>query len=288
MTYELYLITNKVNGKRYVGQTQSNIGYLSRWREHINEAMYTKGHRGLLHNAIFKYGPESFDVKLLIHDVEEKDIDRLEVLWIKKFKTFYLADGSWGYNMTQGGQGIHGYIHTAATTAKMSIASTKYWERLRNNPELLKARNKKVSEGLKGIKRTSATRKKLSQIAKARFSTEPGTFTGKHHTEAAKRKVSIANTGRVRTDAVKRQMVIDRGRPVAMCDLITGVVIKEFQALSIARDYLIENGYTNSKYATDSIRVACNVPGKVMYGFQWKFISSVTTNPDECKDVGQR
>ena len=105
MTYELYLITNKVNGKRYVGQTQSNIGYLSRWRDHINEAMYTKGHRGLLHNAIVKYGPESFEVKLLIHGVEEKDIDRLEVLWIKKLKTFYLADGSWGYNMTQGGQG---------------------------------------------------------------------------------------------------------------------------------------------------------------------------------------
>lgn len=287
MTYELYLITNKNNGKRYVGQTQSNIGYLKRWRDHVNEAIRVEGHRGLLHNAIFKYGSDSFEIKRLLYNIEEKDIDRLEILWIKKFNTFYLAENAWGYNMTLGGQGIHGYVYSEDAKKKISTASTKIWEKLRSNPQLLSSRNSKISSSLSGIQRSSITKQKLSLIAKARFSTEKGTFKGKHHTDAAKRKISIANTGKLRTDDVRRQMVINRGRPVAMCDPVTGDTLREFQALSIARDYLIKNNYTTSEYATDSIRYACNIPGKVTYGFQWKFISSVTTNPDECKDVGQ-
>ena len=35
--YDVYLITNRINGKRYVGITCR--GYQARFQEHINEAM---------------------------------------------------------------------------------------------------------------------------------------------------------------------------------------------------------------------------------------------------------
>lgn len=40
-TYEVYLITNKINNKKYVGQTISSRGYLNRFDEHIQESIST-------------------------------------------------------------------------------------------------------------------------------------------------------------------------------------------------------------------------------------------------------
>ena len=58
---DIYLITNKVNNKQYVGKTQK--GYLNRFKEHINA--YSHGERQYLHCAMNKYGSENFKVELL-------------------------------------------------------------------------------------------------------------------------------------------------------------------------------------------------------------------------------
>ena len=40
MLYELYLITNLINNKKYVGQTNVEKGYKQRFKNHWSEALY--------------------------------------------------------------------------------------------------------------------------------------------------------------------------------------------------------------------------------------------------------
>ena len=88
----IYKITNKVNGKSYIGQTRYTVEF--RWRQHQH-----KKDNVYFHNAIHKYGAESFTVETL----EECDIEILnerEIYYIAKYNTFEN-----GYNLTIGGDG---------------------------------------------------------------------------------------------------------------------------------------------------------------------------------------
>jgi group I intron endonuclease len=59
----VYLITNKINGKQYVGQTlQEDIK--TRWKSHRSIKKRTVGR--ILYNAYKKYGFDNFDYKKLI------------------------------------------------------------------------------------------------------------------------------------------------------------------------------------------------------------------------------
>lgn len=281
MTYELYLVTNKVNGKRYVGQTQSNIGYESRWRDHWQEALRGEGHQCVFHSAIKGYGVDAFEVKRIIHNIPECDIDRLEVLWIDKLHTFYI-DGH-GYNMTRGGQGVHGFRHTEETKQKISNTlkcRPSYW-----TPELIEqVERKKRDSGYYEKRRQSQWRENISKGQKEYYKTHSGTFHGKTHTNETRKKISDCRVGQTASEQTKLNMVLQRGTPVAMLDTSTGEVLQIFGALSLAQKYLLSIGATTSRYATDTLRSACRI-GKVAYGYNWKFLTSVTTNPDECRGV---
>ena len=264
-TYELYLVTNNHNGKRYIGQTMSDIGYMNRWADHCAEAIRSKGHQCVFHSAIKGYGVDSFTVKRILKDISEKDIDRLESLWIQKLNTFY-ANGS-GYNMTLGGQGVHGYKHTEESRKRISESLKKvpcYW-----TLELIEATERKKREnGFYEKRRKSNWRKNLSEATRRRFEHQPGTFAGKKHTEEAKRKVALA-----------------RGAKIWMCDIDTGEELKLFLTGIDATKYLIETGRTTNTTANGRITEVCKGNAKTAYGYKWKYASSVTTSPDECKDV---
>ena len=84
----IYIPTNLINGKQYVGQTTRDL------KERI------KGHKKhgcLLHNAIKKYGFKNF--KVISFSCPEKDLDWTETFLIKELNT--LAPN--GYNLQTGG-----------------------------------------------------------------------------------------------------------------------------------------------------------------------------------------
>lgn len=265
MYYQLYLITNSVNNKRYIGQCNQAKGYITRFKEHISESTKNNVKRiSVLHRAIKKYGSENFNVKLLLHDIPEKDIDKLESVWIQKFNTFYL--NGFGYNMTYGGQGVHGYKHTESTKHKLSLLNNKYSP----SPEVIqKAKEtKRKNNWYEYRKLHTDWRKNLSISMKKRFETEPGTWTGRKHSEETKLKLSKLH-----------------GYPVVMLDINTEEEIKIFYSCIEATKYLIDIGKTKNKTANGRILSVCYGKAKTAYGYKWKFYSSVTTNPDECKDV---
>ena len=50
----IYIITNDVNGKQYVGKTNRNID--KRFREHISDSKKKRCEKRPLYNAMNKYG----------------------------------------------------------------------------------------------------------------------------------------------------------------------------------------------------------------------------------------
>ena len=98
----IYKIENKVNGKIYVGQS---IDIKTRWYNHRKELNGNRHHNEHLQNAWNKYGEGQFTFDI-IEECTVDNIDEREIFWIDYYKAM---NSTYGYNMTLGGQGSHGY-----------------------------------------------------------------------------------------------------------------------------------------------------------------------------------
>jgi group I intron endonuclease len=87
-----------VNGKIYIGQTSYTVE--KRFKTHLFNA--EKGSHFAIYRAIRKYGKENFSVESLCSCHYKKNVDRLEIMLIKKFDSM---NTKFGYNMVSGGQG---------------------------------------------------------------------------------------------------------------------------------------------------------------------------------------
>lgn len=97
----IYKITNKVNGKAYIGQTIQPVE--DRWKQHISSAFKENDDKKYaIHYALKKYGAENFDFTV-IEEINDELLNVREIYWIKEFNTHY--SGGKGYNLTYGGEG---------------------------------------------------------------------------------------------------------------------------------------------------------------------------------------
>lgn len=95
--YSVYVITNKLNGKQYVGFTSQSVQ--QRFSDHLCHAH--KGSESWIHQAIRKHGGEAFDVETIYMSEDERHTrGEMEPYFINEYGT-YLN----GYNMTPGGDG---------------------------------------------------------------------------------------------------------------------------------------------------------------------------------------
>ena len=92
----IYKITNKVNGKSYIGQTIQNV------KERFYQHCATKCSQAILnmviHKAIAKYGKSNFTIEV-IEEVESANLNDRERYWIRYYDSY-----NNGYNSTEGGQ----------------------------------------------------------------------------------------------------------------------------------------------------------------------------------------
>lgn len=98
----IYKITNKINGKIYIGKTCRDIE--TRWIEHCSRA--NSNDKYYLHNTINKYGKENFIIEEIDKAETEEEINKLERYWINFYNSI---DKNNGYNLTNGGDGQQKY-----------------------------------------------------------------------------------------------------------------------------------------------------------------------------------
>ena len=108
---QIYLVTNKVNGKRYIGQTVQPLK--KRWSSHGSDAKRRRGPHALVH-ALLKYGKENFSIRTLKVCNTRIELNRLEKHFIVKLKT----KAPNGYNITDGGDGTPGVPYTTSQYKK--------------------------------------------------------------------------------------------------------------------------------------------------------------------------
>jgi group I intron endonuclease len=168
----VYLVTNKINGKKYVGQTSQSL--ITRWKRH----QYPFPHRrhSYLYNAICKYGIENFSVEALAVVHTKEDMDFYESFLIKEFG---LRNPEKGYNLTNGGGGMLGFKLSEETREKMS----QYIKTEEHRKKISKA--KMGNQARLGMKHSEETKKKMSEAAK-----------GRKFSEEHKRNLSLAQQQR--------------------------------------------------------------------------------------------
>jgi group I intron endonuclease len=114
--YEIYIITNSLNAKQYVGIAK-NLN--ARWHQHKT----MNGSSPYLHAAIKKYGVDAF---VFTHIATAYDLEaafQIERLLIvdRNTKTPH------GYNLTDGGDGVQGFVFSEETKQIISEKSKLMW-----------------------------------------------------------------------------------------------------------------------------------------------------------------
>lgn len=112
VTSGIYMVVNLINNKKYIGQSKNirkrfQSHHLVDYKNKNNCSYNTK-----FYQALRKYGIDNFEV-IILKLCEEKELDDLEIKYIKEFDTFKN-----GYNSTEGGQYWSSNIHSEETELK--------------------------------------------------------------------------------------------------------------------------------------------------------------------------
>lgn len=200
MTLILYLYTNKINYKCYIGVT-SNL--IKRQQAHKQAKSNT-----YFHNAINKYGYDNFYFDILDVTLQtNKELFEKEMYWIGYFKDH----GIELYNITGGGDcgpvnygkdnGFYGRKHSEESKKKMSEAhighkpSTETRKKLSESHKgkvLSEEHKAKLSEAKKGKKHSEEHCKKNGEAKKGNKYN-----IGRKHSDETKKKMSKAGKGKV-------------------------------------------------------------------------------------------
>lgn len=109
----IYVRPNLINGKKYVGQATNLEVRQNRWN------CLTQPYAGPAINAArAKYGIDNFGFEIL-KECEDEELDYWEKYYIKELNTKV----PYGYNLTDGGEGMNGYTHSAETRKKIGRAN---------------------------------------------------------------------------------------------------------------------------------------------------------------------
>lgn len=210
-TYCVYVHTNKINGKMYVGQTIYGDNPNKRWANGCGYKFCT-----LFWRSIEKYGWDNFEHEIIASNLTLEEANHFEELLIKQLNTM---DPMYGYNLRSGGENnylsdeIKKKIGMANSGHIMSEEQKQKLREARTGIRLSDEHRQKISESLKGEKNpnydkqmSDEQKRKLSDAHKGKNAGKNHYFYGKHHTEETKEKIRQASIGRKHSDESKRKI----------------------------------------------------------------------------------
>ena len=116
----IYKITNKINGKSYIGQS---VDIKRRFMEHRTP----RGQATSIKLAIKKYGKDNFSFEVL-EECSPDALDEREIWWISELKP--------EYNRTAGGSGVRGHFLSEEAKRNLSKKNKAYWANLPENKKM--------------------------------------------------------------------------------------------------------------------------------------------------------
>ena len=125
----VYLLTNLVNGKRYVGQDQTGDPENHRWKQHKTTAIAGKSAYPV-HCALRKAHKrdkcwKGFKFEIIWRGPVSQ-LNWKETYYIKKLHTWINdPDGDRSYNLTKGGDGVRGFKHSKSGKQHMSYSQQR-------------------------------------------------------------------------------------------------------------------------------------------------------------------
>jgi len=186
MQAQVYLVTNQINGKHYVGQT-------------INPHL-KRGHGRLLKTAYRYHGFNNFSYEPIITGIDNRDcLNLLERFWIGVYDCVVPN----GYNIELGGSEGVKWTEERRRKHGLALKGHRGWRKGLNLPSPNKGKKypeegkRKLSEALKGRvgtnlgkKASEETKAKMTASQKAYWATHPSPNLGRKHTEEWKQQAS--------------------------------------------------------------------------------------------------
>ena len=159
--YCIYRITNKINGKTYIGQHKY---------KKLNDKYMGSGK--LIIKAKNKYGIENFKKEILEFDIPDVDLAND---WEQMYILFERAKGKAEYNIANGGNGIGTVSEETKRKLSEALKGRISWNKGKHCKPLTEEHKIKISKKLKG---------------------RPANNKGRHVSEETKRKLSEALKGK--------------------------------------------------------------------------------------------
>jgi group I intron endonuclease len=216
----IYLLTNRINGKYYVGQTVQCLH--RRLRVHRDVAPLK---RGPLQCAIQKYGMDAFDVDILAETDNIEHLNLLETLWIVALRA---NEPGIGYNCNTGGNNKRFNPESRRKMSESHVGKTLSAEQVTKMVAANTGR-KRAPDAIARITQGARSRRKLTPEArqrwiaalkthspwnKGRTGVRSGRPKGYHLTDEHKAKIGAAHKGlRPTPEQRKRMSDAHRGIP---------------------------------------------------------------------------
>lgn len=116
----IYLVTNKINGSVYVGQTTLSLE--ERKSYHERESICKTRKTVKFHNALLKYGFDNFRWEVLKECDSQEELDYYEKLYIA---LYHACDRNKGYNLKLGGR--NGGLMTEEAKLNLGKSTKRKW-----------------------------------------------------------------------------------------------------------------------------------------------------------------
>lgn len=262
----IYLWTNLINGKTYVGQTQNFYNRVMQYKRGNDK------HRVIGH-ALLKYGFDNFDISILEKDVSLDNLDEREQYWIDYY---HCCDRKIGYNICKEAGTTRGCKHTEETKAKMSKKRKQFFKEHpdalsgENNPQygksLLMETKIKMSESRMGNQNAKGSRWSMTEEQKSKISQAmkgKKNCLGRKLSQETKNKIAEGNRGRVVSEETKEK--ISEANKGKTCR----------QVLCIETNVIYDSIQDASKFIRkdcSSISKCCRGKQKTCGGFHWRYV----------------
>ena len=138
----IYKITNNINTKIYIGQTNKQLS--ERIYGHFADSKRNRTTK--IARAIKKYGFDNFNFEIIDSALSQEELNKLEKKYIELFKSNI---NEYGYNLLSGGNqgGKHSDETKLKISKKLKENPNKYWLGKSQSIES----NKKRKESMKGV-----------------------------------------------------------------------------------------------------------------------------------------